>query len=223
MPSKPFVRKYPVATPYVSVHFPKAGGSSLKIQLESVLGEGLLQDYAHDPLGPHAMEEVHELPPNCKMVHGHFRASRYSQVKNRFLFTILRTPVENLISIYFFWRTFPLSDNPWYVKFLTEKPSILEFARYTPLQSLMSGSYFGGFDMNEIDFIGFHETRLEDYPKLGSLINLPLSGEVHTNRTEEGHEERAAVTNSQRTMGELADLLADDLRFYDRLFAERKS
>ena len=209
--------------PYVSVHFPKAGGSSLKIQLESILGEGLLQDYEHDPLGPHAMDEVHELPPNYKMVHGHFRASRYSQVNKRFMFTFLRNPVHNLISIYFFWKAFPRSGNPWKLKFLIEKPSILEFAKFPPLRSLMSDTYFGGFAMGRFDFIGFHETRLEDYLKLGHLINLPLSGEIHANRTEEGHEDRAAIMNSQKIMGELADLLVHDLRFYDRLFAQRKA
>ncbi len=210
-------------TPIVSVHFPKAGGSSLRIQLESMLGESLLQDYAHHPLGPHAMEEVDELPCKYKMVHGHFRASRYSNLKNRFLFTILRNPVENLISIYFFWRDFPPSDNSWHLKFLNEKPSIVEFARYAPLRRHMSDAYFGGFDMKAFDFIGFHEARREDYLKLGALTSLPLSGEVHTNRTENGHEERAAIMSSQKTMRELEDLLADDLTFYNRLFAEREA
>ena len=85
----------------------------------------------------------------------------------------------------------------------------------------MSDAYFGGFDMNTFDFIGFHETRREDYLKLGSLINLPLSGEVHTNRTENGHKERATLMSCHKTMSELAELLADDLNFYDRLFANR--
>jgi hypothetical protein len=219
--SEPIYTEVSMAAPYVSVHFPKAGGSSLKIQLESILGESLLQDYAHDPLGPHAMEEVDDLPSKYKMVHGHYRASRYSKLRNRFLFTFLRNPMDNLISIYFFWRDFPPSGNPWHLKFLNERPSILDFAKYTPLRRLISDAYFGGFDMNTFDFIGFHETRREDYLRLGSLINLPLSGEVHANRTENGHEERATIMSSHKTMSELAELLADDLKFYDRLFAKR--
>ena len=206
---------------YVSVHFPKAGGSSLKVQLESGLGSGLLQDYEHHPLGPHGMEEVDELPPQYKMVHGHFRASRYAKLKNRFLFTFLRNPVDNLISIYFFWREFPPTDFYWHLKFLKEKPTILEFARYAPYQRLMSETYFDGFDMNRFDFIGFHETRRDDYLKLASLIDLPLSGDVHVNKTENGSEERAAITQSNKTMGELADLLGDDLDFYHRLYSRR--
>ena len=166
---------------YVSVHFPKAGGSSLKVQLLSMLGQSLLLDYEHHPLGPNAMEEVDVFPPNFKMVHGHFRASRYSKIKNRFLFTILRNPVENLISIYFFWRNFPPSGVYWHMKFLEEKPSILEFARYAPFQRHMSEAYFGGFDMNTFDFIGFHETRDDDFRKLGALIDLPIRGGIHTN------------------------------------------
>jgi hypothetical protein len=218
----PFTWKRPLATPYVSVHFPKAGGFSLKIQLERMLGQSLLLDYTHDPLGPHAMEEVDELPPGCEMVHGHFRASRYSKLKNRFLFTFLRNPIDNLFSIYFFWRDYMNKDNPWHEKFMVEKPSIVEFAKYGPLQRLMSDSYFGGFDVTSFDFVGFHETRRDDYLKLGCLINLPLSGEIHTNRTEGGQEERAKLMSSQKIMCELVDLLADDLNFYYSLFAERK-
>ena len=203
----------------MSVHFPKAGGSSLRVQLERMLGERFLQDYEHHPLGPRAADIVDQLPPNFKMVHGHFRPSRYSRVKNRFLFTFLRNPIENLISIYFFWREFPLSNNPWHVKFLNERPSILEFARFEPLQRLMSESFFGGFDMDSFDFVGFHEKRQVDYLKLRNLIGFPVSGEIHANRTACDPEERATITNSRKTIGKLADLLADDLRFYDRSLA----
>jgi len=188
-----------------------------------MLGDGLLLDYEHDPLGPHGMEEVDELPAQYKMVHGHFRASRYSKLTKRFLFTFLRNPVDNLISIYFFWRDFPATDNYWHMKFLKEKPSMLEFARYAPFRRLMSEAYFGGFDMNRVDFIGFHETRRDDLLTLGSLINLPLSVDVHANKTEEGREERAAIMQSRKTMGELADLLADDLDLYNRLYAGRRT
>ncbi len=87
----------------------------------------------------------------------------------------------------------------------------------------MSEAYFGGFDLHRFDFIGFHETRRTDFLKLGSLINLPLSGDVHTNKAEHGHEERSAIMQSQKTMGELADLLADDLDFYNRSYAERRT
>jgi hypothetical protein len=205
------------------VHFPKAGGSSLKVQLIDMLGENLLLDYEHHPLGQHAMEEVYELPPQYTMVHGHFRASRYTKLRERFLFTFLRNPVDNLVSIYFFWRDFPDTGNYWHSKFLREKPSILEFARYGPFQRHMSEAYFGGFDMNHVDFIGFHETRMDDYRKLESLINLPLRGDLHANKTENGREERAAMMQSKETMGALADLLADDLRFYDQLYVKRKT
>ena len=207
---------------YVSVHFPKAGGSSLRVQLESMLGESLLLDNEHHPLGPSAMEEVAELPFQYKLVHGHFRASRYAKLRNCILFTFLRQPVDNLISIYFFWRYFPRCGVYWHTKFLDEKPSILEFARYAPFRRHLSETYFGGFDMNRFDFIGFHETRRDDFPKLGSLINLPLSGNVHANKTENDQEERATIMHSKQTMGALTDLLADDVAFYDRLYIERR-
>src|SRR5688572_6285080 len=122
----------------VSVHFPKAGGHALLVQLQYLLGDNLLVDYEHDPLGPHAAQVVEELPPGVRLVHGHFRAARYDKVRNAFRFTFLRHPVDTLLSHYFFWQTFSAPDSQsWHVKFLSDKPTIEEFAQFGPIRRLM--------------------------------------------------------------------------------------
>ena len=51
--------------------------------------------------------------------------SRYSSA---FRFTFLREPVDNLISIYYFWLTYPFDGYPAHRRFLDERPTIFEFA-----------------------------------------------------------------------------------------------
>jgi hypothetical protein len=90
----------------ISVHYPKAGGSSLRVQFEWLLGPALLLDYGNDPLGSNGRLSVNSLPPEIRMVHGHFKAARYKNVPDAFRFTFLREPVENLLSIFFFGPIF---------------------------------------------------------------------------------------------------------------------
>ena len=199
----------------ISVHFPKAGGSSLRVQIERLMGESLLLDYGHDPLGRFGKETVHELPPGIRMVHGHFRAARYA-IGDAFRFTFLREPVENPLSHYFFWQKAGPFGSPWHSKFLSEWPTIVEFARYEPLRNLMSEGYFGGYDMSRFDFVGFNETRIDDYARLGTMLGLTLDGALHTNRMEGSWTERAAIKHDARISATLRSLLANDLRFYEK-------
>ncbi len=83
----------------ISVHFPKAGGTSLHTQLAGLLHDDLVFDWTHDPLTP-AGAEIGTFPVGKRIVHGHFRAQRYSGV-DAYWMTFLRHPVDNLISIYF--------------------------------------------------------------------------------------------------------------------------
>lgn len=200
----------------ISVHFPKAGGTSLRIQFERILGTSVLLDYDHDPLGPHSAQMVDELPSSTRMVHGHFRAARYEQISDAFRFTFLRDPVGNLLSIYYFWQTWPESGNFWHSKFLLERPTIEAFAQYAPLQHLMSESYFGGYDMSRFDFVGFYETRSIDIAKLSMKIGLPLDATIHVNRTNNNSETRADIENDPKIIGRLSSLLANDVRFFER-------
>ena len=207
----------------ISLHFPKAGGSSLRSQFHQLLQDKLLLDYDHHPLGPNAAHTVDELPPSVRLVHGHFHAARYDQVRDAFRFTFLREPIENLLSIYYFWETRPDDgSNPWHSMFLREKPTVEEFAKkYIPVQRLMSETFFGGYDMSRFDFVGFFENRLIDIPKLAEMIGVPLDANHHINRTESGWERRAAVKDDRKLMARLSTLLADDLSFFERQRAIR--
>ena len=207
--------------PIVFCHFPKAGGSSIAQQLREEFRDTCLPDYDHDPLGSHGKETVDRLPPDINAVLGHFCAQRYDAVERRFLFTFLRQPIDNLLSVYFFWQSYPRSSNPWHQRFLDEAPDILSFARYEPLQRLMSGSYFGGFDMKRFNFIGFHETRSVDIGVLNGLTGLRLRAEVHENKTVNGAEQREEIMHDRKIMNALETLLVEDMRFYRTIWLDR--
>ncbi len=198
----------------VAVHFPKAGGSSLQSQLLGLLGDSLALDYGHDPLTSAGLETA-EFPVGKRGVYGHFSARRYASTDGYWM-TFLRDPVDNLISIYYYWKSVTVPGHDLHGRFLREKPSILDFAKYAGVQRLMSETYFGGFDMGRFDFIGFHETRDRDIPRLAAALDLPLSAEVYVNKTEP-YTERHIVEDDTSLRRQLADLLADDVAFYERL------
>jgi hypothetical protein len=203
----------------VSIHFPKAGGTSLRAQLARLLGDQLSLDYDHDPLTP-AGCEASEFPAGKRAVHGHFRATRYSASAAYFL-TFLRDPVENLISIYYFWRNLRMNDNPVHQRFLRERPSLIEFARYPGIDCLMSRTYFGGFDMARFDFVGFHDSRDHDLRVLGSELGLPLDPAIHENPTV-ASAERRQIEDDPTTMATLHNLLRQDIAFYATLKRARR-
>ena len=198
----------------ISVHFPKAAGSSLRAQLVAHLPDKFEEDYTHDPLGKYGQETA-EFPAEKRIVHGHFRPDRYLNT-DVFLATFLREPVENLVSIYYFWITCGEHGNPVHTRFLSERPSIFEFARHAPFSALMSEVYFGNFDMNKFNFIGFHERRDIDIPKLGSILGIPLQSNVHENLGPL-NVQRDEILKTASKLNILRDNLKKDVLFYETL------
>jgi len=178
-----------------------------------LLGDTVVLDYEHDPLTG-AGNQTTEFPYGKRLVHGHFRARRYVAA-HAYWMTFLRHPVDNLISIYFFWMASSEPSHALHARFIRERPTILDFAAYSGFQSLMSETYFGGFDMSRFDFIGFHESRDADIPRLAANLGLPLTTEVYENRTNAGPGRRELETDPN-VRRRLHTVLAADIRFYDR-------
>ena len=206
-----------IPTRVVSVHFPKAAGSSLHIQFGKLLGDKLGLDYTHDPL-TRAGKESAEFPSGKSVVYGHFRAQRYAST-DAYWMTFLRHPVGNLISIYSFWKALPEPGHELHAQFLRERPSVLEFATYPGITSLISETYFGNFDMSRFDFIGIYENREADVPRLAKELGLPLKAGVQVNRTAHTSE-RLELEADLSVRQRLTDLLAADVAFYERLRAK---
>ncbi len=75
--------------------------------------------------------------------------------------------------------------------------------------------------MERFDFIGFHETRGPEMARLNAIAGLELEPDRHDDPTASGDGERAAIRADMRRMAGLADLLAEDVRFYEAQRARR--
>jgi len=199
----------------VYIHFPKAAGTSLAHALRQHYGCECVADYSDPPL-PDRFGSPPVLDPKTRAVYGHFHADRYLAHVPAFRFTFLREPVDNLISIFYFWRTFPPSDYPPHQRFLAEQPTIFEFADYPEIRKLASSSYFGGVDIRHLDFVGFFERRTEDLRRLSRLLGFDLNVELALNKTCGFSAERAELKADARAMASLRRQLADDVEFYQR-------
>ena len=184
----------------ISLHFPKAGGTSLATQLQKLLPNQVAVDYDHDPL-TEAGGETAPFPEGKRVVHGHFKPQRYA-CENAWLITFLREPVENLLSIYFYWRNLPEHGNPF--------------------STLMSKVYFGDFDMNRFEFIGFHENRKHDIYLLSQMTSLPLRDDVHENPAP-SNVERDELRANSAIMSSLRNILSEDVKFYEQLRKARST
>lgn len=184
----------------------------------------MLADYTptHDPAGGGDIREIRTRSwpdPVIRGVWGHVHPSRYSDWCD-LLFTILREPIDNLISIYFFWLDLPPSG-PVHTKFLEEKPNIEEFAKRYPMKSLMSQEYFGDFDMGRFDYVGFHDLRRDAFASISNLIGVHLDCGLHLNKTNVSHlNARQEIATDSRLIASLRTTLGADVRFYENMRAK---
>jgi hypothetical protein len=195
----------------ISVHVPKAAGSSLHAQFTALLGdEAVHLDLAHDPFSGRG-EEPATFPPGARIVHGHFAARRYAGSAACWI-TFLRHPIDNVFSNFAYWK---LVNAPALGIDVNQFPSVVDFASFPGQSTLFSEAYFGGFDMRRFDFIGFHETRAVDMQHLGRLLGLKLDAGVHINKTP-AYGLRTTEEANPAIRARLTDILAPDIRFYEK-------
>jgi hypothetical protein len=208
----------------ISVHVAKAGGSSLLRVFEARFGARLLHDYADNPADPLSQRVLdpgryfgrqERLAEGIDCVHGHFHPGKFQIPADAILSTILRHPVDNIISIYFFWKTIVKGHDGLHNYFIDNDLSLIETAKLPLLRNLFSETYFGGFDMGRFDLVGRHDRRDEALEKLGMLIGGVFETGIRENVTQPTAERRAAEADPA-VLRALEDILADDVRFYDR-------
>lgn len=132
-----------------------------------------------------------------------------------FLFTLLRNPLENIVSIYFFWKSLPSQGQPLHDYFLREGLDIFEMASLPLLRQLYSNTYFGSFDMSRFDLIGRHEDRGPALNELGRRLGVQIADNVRVNITAPSVQ-RSELLADEIRMRKLRSILEDDIRFYER-------
>ena len=208
----------------ISVHTPKTGGTSIKSALANAFGSAFDVDYSEDPANPTSPRQLdpggyfsrrRRLRNGIRCLHGHFHPGQFD-LDDTFLFTLLRHPVDNIISIYFFWRDLPSQGQPLHDFFLTNRLDIFQMARLPLLRHLYSETYFGGFDMARFDLVRRHEDRADALRKLSTVTGVQIDASVHENATTISAEREQLLADRVR-MQALNKILEDDVRFYERV------
>lgn len=205
----------------VSLHVPKAMGTSMRLALETIYGRDKVAIDYNTFLD--ADEECHDLlhiPETARVVHGHFPARRYERLPADVRVTFLREPVDRMISHYYFWRRHVRHHHPVHDRMVAEQWSPETFAAYPAVRYFYSRTIFGGADMGRFDLIGAVARVERDWPRLLDLIGKTGSLPRENINTAPCYAaERDALVNDSRRIARLRDLLAADIAFYEKFTA----
>ena len=210
--------------PLISVHVAKAGGTSVAHMLKEAYGEGFFSTYRDNPADPLSQRVLdpckyfsrrEKMPIGINCVHGHFHPGKFDLTQDLVLFTLLRHPVDNILSIYFYWNTLKDRSDGLHDYFCHNNLTIMETAQLPLLRWLYSRTYFENFDMRRFDVIGRHEDRENILKKLSERIETPLNIFARENLTPESQERREALED-RALRNQLENLLVEDIRFYER-------
>jgi hypothetical protein len=215
----------------ISVHFPKAAGSSLVKAYETAFGpDRVLRDDENDPLDlcgtmyldPARYERMKPASVGeYAAIHGHFHIGRYDRIPDAMRVVVLREPIDNVISFYYYWKLICRRGDPGYKGhclyqyFCRAQPGLLEFAEIPAIRHMMTGVYFRDVDMSCFDVIGDYVDANGYLQQVANLIGIELGPLPRVNVTESSDERRAASEDG-RMLSKLRDLLSDDLKFYER-------
>ena len=208
----------------ISVHTPKAGATSIGRSLQKAFGPRFLSECFDDPADPVPERNIDPvryfslnrvLPRKIGCIHGHFHPGQFNLGRDLYLFTMLRHPVSNIISIHSSWRTLPAQGQALHDYAVTNRLNVVELAQLPALRWLYSRTYFGGFDMGRFDMIGNHENRTEVLSKLGTALGMPIDLHEHANSTPVS-KEREALMADHVLVRRLHTILSDDIRFYEQ-------
>lgn len=207
-----------------SVHVAKAGGTALRHSLAQAFGERLHLQYDDGPMNPASLRNLDPArsvaglfrpPEDTACTHGHYHPGRFRIDQEDILFSLLRPPVENVISIYFYWKYVQTGSNVLHDYLLRENLNLREFARLPLVRNLYSFAYFDGFDMGRFDILGDYRNRASTIARLSATIGHPLASEERLNVTPPS-EERQAVEADEALKADLRDILIEDIRFFER-------
>ena len=155
-----------------------------------------------------------------RAITGHLWIRKYDHAMIRLRATVLRHPVQRLISHYFFWLSpVSLPEHPLRSYALKHQLDIVQFAQLPIIRMFYADHLFRGVDMRSFDFICDSRDLSNDWSHILNRLGLDVRDrtEVNTTRSHvaDYHERRGDIVSNLPLMRRLEDFLADDIRFYE--------
>jgi hypothetical protein len=160
------------------------------------------------------------LKQNYKVISGHFPAAHCESINNAFRLTFLRHPLDNLLSLYSMilashWNVFAAG--------MGEAMSFGEFIAIPRFRWLYTRTFFGGFNMDLLDFVGDVADYDNELLRLGEKLGVKFDPSIKVNGTGdlpncpvEYKKNRAELLTQIHNNDSLKETLADDIVFYNR-------
>lgn len=166
----------------ISLHTPKAGGSSFKVLLENHFKNRFLGDYTDLPINTNEVKrkaDVIKFDKNFRLykkyiynfkkvecIHGHFLPYKYSSLlvdSNVSFVTWLRDPLERLASNYYYWqRAYDKNRSGNLHKTVIEEEWSFERFCFSDEMRNFYNQFLWNFPIDNFSFIGIVENYNED-------------------------------------------------------------
>jgi len=196
----------------MSYHIPKTAGTTFFIALTQVYGREKIAGVLQESL---ALSEGAD-SQKIKVIHGHIPARKYLRHTNIKEIIWLRDPILRLISLYFFWKTIPRTeDDSWHNYLQKNNLDIVEFAKIPQLRNEMS-QYVGGRNITDFDFVGIQAFFKDDLTDIGEMLNWPEIQITHENTNKyEGYNSLVkSILKDSEIVNELRHLNREDWELY---------
>ena len=195
----------------LSVHIPKAAGTTFREVLSGVYGVGrVFEDYGGTPVA-----EL-QIADTIRVIHGHFLADKYSErfpTARRIVW--LRHPLFRLISEYFYAQTLQDRTNPAHAQLLDQHLSLLDFAALPAMQNTIS-IWLNNVSLEGFDFVGIQEFYPQDLYDLQQHLgwpDLPVEAR-NTNRYPAYSQHIQDILADTQLVNQLAQFNRTDLQLY---------
>lgn len=217
------------------VHVPKTAGTTIRgAILRHFRPDRVFEDYAEGPGNPVSDLSIdpdgyceryrasgYPFLRGKQAVVGHFWIRKYDRVAAEVRATILRDPVQRCLSHFHYWRATPPTAHPVKRYLLEHELGLLDFARLPLIRRFYCDRYFKDVDMGGFDHV-FDQAHLQrDWESIMARLGLnPTPAYQHLNETRShmaGYvEDTQRFMDAPKNVAALRDLLADDIRFFER-------
>lgn len=212
----------------IAVHVSKTAGASFRLWLEGVYGaENIFRDYVDkltDPSSPMHRDRACFLaeaarrpaPPGKNVIYGHFWIKKYEHLPGQRI-AFLREPIDRAMSHYFFWKKLTPPRHSFHEQVKAPDFSFERFIAHPFIARFYTGLWFADVRMKDFTFIGDFARHESEMDRLERVLGRSGPRVAKNANPHAGYaEQRTRLIEDSRLMAKARELMADDIRFYER-------